>query len=182
LGDYVKSINFQDINGNNAAKFEQTLIETYGWNGTLELSNQTLTQTSSSLEGIVSASIDTIYVRVTLEDGKTWVDSPSCTYYIEESGSLSTRFEVLNKMYVGDKLIITDTSTNTLTTIAITGLEMEHAQKVIYSMDFEPSDLFLVDIGDGDFSIMHNSCWCPWNYCGYWCHSGWCPTCSGGKV
>jgi hypothetical protein len=182
LGDYVKSINFQDVNGNNAAKFEETLIETYGWNGTLELSNQTLTQTSASLESMVSASVDTIYVRVTLEDGKTWVDSPSCTYYIEESGSLATRFEKLNKMYVGDKLIVTDSSTNELTTIAITGLEMEHAQKVIYSMDFEPSDLFLVDIGDGEFGIMHNSCWCPWNWCGYYCHSGWCPSCSGGKV
>jgi hypothetical protein len=182
LGDYVKSINFQDANGNNAEKFEETLIETYGWDGTLELSNQTLTQTSSSLQAIVSASVDTIYVRVTLEDGRTWVDSPSCTYYIEESGSLATRFEKLNKMYVGDKLIITDSSTNQLTTIAITGLEMEHAQKVIYSMDFEPSDLFLVDIGDGDFSIMHNSCWCPWNYCGHWCNSSWCPNCSGGKV
>jgi hypothetical protein len=81
-------------------------------------------------------------------------------------------------MYVGDKLVITDANTNELTTVTITGLEMAHAQKTIYSLDFEPSDLFLVDIGDGDFSVMHNSCWCPWNYCGHWCHSWWCPGCS----
>lgn len=182
LGDYVRSIDFLDFNNNHAAKFQETQIETYGWSGSLQYSNDTLTSTSSSLQSIVSASIDTIYVRVTLADGKTWVDSPSCTYYIEESGSLATRFEKLNKMYVGDKLIVTDSTTNQLTTIEITGLEMEHAQKVIYSMDFEPSDLFLVDIGDGDFSVMHNSCWCPWNWCGYYCHSAWCPSCSGGKV
>jgi hypothetical protein len=55
-------------------------------------------------------------------------------------------------MYVGDKLVITDAATNELTTVTITGLEMAHAQKTIYSLDFEPSDLFLVDIGDGDFN------------------------------
>ena len=93
---------------------------------------------------------------------------------LQEKDSTSTRFEKVNKMYVGDKLIVTDSTTNQLTTIEITGLEMEHAQKVIYSMDFEPSDLFLVDIGDGDFSVMHNSCWCPWTYCGYWCNSYYC--------
>jgi hypothetical protein len=179
LGDYVKSINFEDAGGYNAAKFTANVM-TYNWDSTVQLSNETLTQMSSSLQSMVSSSVDTIYVRVTLEDGKTWVDSPSCTYYIEESGSLATRFEKLNKMYVGDKLVVTDSNTNLLTTIAISGLEMEHAQKVIYSMDFEPSDLFLVDIGDGDFSIMHNSCWCPSQYCGNYCNSYYCPACDSG--
>ncbi len=83
-------------------------------------------------------------------------------------------------MYVGDKLVITDSSTNQLTKVEIASLQMEHAQKTIYTLDFEPSDLFLVDIGDGDFSVMHNSCWCPWNYCGYYCNSWYCASCSGG--
>lgn len=180
LGDYVRSIDFVDFNNNHASKFDETQITVLGWSGSLAQSNTTLIQTSSSLQNMVSASVDTIYIRVTLEDGRTWVDAPSCTYYIEESGSLATRFEKLNKMYVGDKLVITDSNTNQLTTIAITGLDMEHAQKTIYSLDFEPSDLFLVDIGDGDFSVMHNACWCPWNYCGYYCNSAWCPSCDQG--
>lgn len=179
LGDYIRSVNFQDTHGFNADAFDEQ-VTTFGWNSTLELSNQTLTQTSSSLVGMFSASIDTIYIRVTTADGKTWVDSPSTNYYIEESGSLSTRFESLNKMYVGDKLVITDGNTTELRTIEITGLEMEHAKKTIYSVDFEPSDLFLVDIGDGDFSVMHNPCWCPWYYCGYYCYSSYCPTCNQG--
>ena len=85
-------------------------------------------------------------------------------------------------MYVGDKLVITDSTTNELTTVAISALEMEHAQKIIYTLDFEPSDLFLVDIGDGDFSIMHNGCWCPSQYCGYYCNEYTCSSCSGGKL
>jgi hypothetical protein len=178
IGDYIRSIDFTDFNDNHAANFEQNKIDTFGWDGTIQQSNDTLTQLSSSLQSITSASVDTIYVRITLADGKTWTDSPSCVYYIEEKDSTNTRFEKVNKLYVGDKLVVTDSTTNQLTTIAITGLEMEHAQKTIYNLDFEPSDLFLVDIGDGDFSVMHNSCWCPWNYCGHWCHSYYCPGCS----
>jgi len=180
LGDYIKSINFQDIHGNNAGALDQTLLETYGWEATLPQLNETLTSESSSLDNMVSSSVDTIYIRITLEDGRTWVDAPSCTYFIEEYNSDKTRFEKVNSMVVGDKLIVTDSSTNELTAVAITSLEMEHAQKVIYTLDFEPSDLFLVDVGDGLFSVMHNGCWCPWNYCGYYCMSWGCGGCGGG--
>jgi hypothetical protein len=179
LGDYVRSIDYTDFNDNKASKFDEKIF-TFGWDSNLVNDNETLIQTGTSLQHMVSAAVDTIYIRITLSDGRTWTDSPSATYYIEESGSTSTRFEKVNKMYVGDKLVITDASTNQLTTVEITGLEMEHAQKTIYSLDFEPSDLFLVDIGDGDFSVMHNSCWCPWNYCGHWCNSNYCPSCNGG--
>jgi hypothetical protein len=115
-------------------------------------------------------------------DGRTRVDAPSCVYYIEEKDSLSTKFEKVNKLYVGDKLVITDSNTNQLTKIEIVGLEMEYTQKTIYSLDFEPSDLFLVDIGDGDFSVMHNACWCPWNYCGHYCNSWGCPGCFNAPI
>jgi hypothetical protein len=178
LGDYVRSIDYVDLNDNHAAKFEQNRIDTFGWDSTVAQDNSTLVQTGTTLNAMVSAEVDTIYIRITLSDGRTWTDAPSATYYIEEKDSVSTRFERVNKMYVGDKLVITDANTNLLTTVEITGLEMEHAQKTIYSLDFESSDLFLVDIGDGDFSVMHNSCWCPWNYCGHWCHSWYCPGCN----
>ena len=178
LGDYVRSIDYVDLNDNHAAKFEQSKIETFGWDSTVAQDNSTLIQTGTTLNAMVSGAVDTIYIRITLSDGRTWTDAPSATYYIEEKDSTSTRFEKVNKMYVGDKLVITDANTNLLTTVEITGLEMEHAQKTIYSLDFESSDLFLVDIGDGDFSVMHNTCWCPWNYCGHWCNSWYCPSCS----
>ena len=182
LGDYVRSIDYVDLNGNHAAKYEQGKIDVFGWDSNLVQDNQTLIQTGSALNNMVSASVDTIYVRITLEDGRTWVDAPSARYYIEESGSLSTKFEKVNNFYIGDKLVITDSTTNQLTTIAVSSLEMEHAQRTIYSLDFEPSDLFLVDIGDGDFSVMHNSCYCPWNYCGYYCNSQYCAGCGNNPI
>jgi hypothetical protein len=178
LGDYIRSIDFVDFNGNQAANFEEGKLDVLGWESNLQQSNQTLTQTSSSLNFVTSASVDTMFIRVTLTDGRSWVDSPACTYYIEESGSLSTRFEILNKMYVGDKIVITNEETSELTTLEIAGLEMEHAKMTVYALDFEPSDLFLVDLGAGDFGVMHNPCWCPWSFCGDWCFSSYCPGCA----
>lgn len=182
LGDYIKSINFQDNNGNNAGNFDEETLSVYGWDGTVQKSNETLEVVQSELLGKQSANVDTLFVKITLANGLTWVDAPSCKYYIEESGTTETRFEKVNNLYVGDKMVVTDNLTNTLTTVEITGLEMEYAIKTIYDLDFEPSDLFLVDIGDGLFGVMHNSCWCPWNYCGYYCHSWYCGTCSGGGI
>jgi hypothetical protein len=120
-----------------------------------------------------------MFIRVTLTDGRSWIDSPACTYYIEESGSLSTRFEILNKMYVGDKIVITNSETSELTTLEIAALEMEHTKMDVYALDFEPSDLFLVDLGAGNFGVMHNPCWCPWSFCGDWCFSFYCGNCRG---
>jgi hypothetical protein len=182
LGDYIRSINFVDFNNNEAANFEEGKINVLGWDSTVQQSNTTLTPMSSSLVGLYSASVDTMYIRITTTDGKSWVDAPSTTYYIEESGSLSTRFEMLNRMYIGDKLVITDKDTNELTTLEISNLEMEYGVKTIYSLDFEPSDLFLVDFGEGDFGIMHNACWCTWRFCGFYCHSTYCPNCFQEKL
>lgn len=179
-GDYIRSIDFVDFNGNHAANFEEGKLDVLGWTSSLQQSNDTLTNVSSSLNNIFSASIDTLFIRITLSDGKTWVDAPGCVYYIEESGSNATRFEKLNKLYIGDKIVVTDKDTQQLSTIEITNLEMEYANMMIYGLDFEPSDLFLVDLGDDDFSVMHNSCWCPWNFCGYFCNSSYCFGCFSG--
>jgi hypothetical protein len=178
LGDYIKSIDFTDLNGTSPSGDRNITI--LGWDGTLAQTSASLVDASGQLEMIQSASIETIYIRVTLENGTTWTDSPSCTYYFEESGSISTRWDKVNKMMVGDKLVLIDPATNELSTQLVTSLEMEYAHKTIYALDFEPSDLFLVDIGDGLFGIMHNSCWCPWRYCGYYCNSTYCSGCSGG--
>lgn len=179
LGDYIKSINFVDFNGNMASNFEEGKLDVFGWDSTLQQTSASLTDISSSLVGMASASVKTIYIRMVLENGETWTDSPSCAYYIEESGSVSTRFEKVNKLIIGDKMVTLNPTTNELILVSIVGLEMEYAEKTIYALDFEPSDLFLVDIGDGLFGIQHNSCWCPWIYCGYFCNSSYCPGCSG---
>ena len=177
LGTYIRSIDFVDFNGNHGANFEEGKLDVLGWESTLQQSRDTLTQLTSSLNHISSASVDTMFIRVTLTDGRNWIDSPACTYYIEESGSTSTRFELLNKMYVGDKIVITNAETSELTTLEIAGLEMEHAKMTVYALDFEPSDLFLVDLGGDNFGVMHNPCWCPWSSCGDWCFSSYCPGC-----
>ena len=179
LGDYVRSINFVDSNENEAKSFTNEIM-TYGWDSTLQQSNNTLEQMQSELVGMMSTPIEMLMVKITLEDGRTWTDTPSCDYYIEEKDSTATRFEKVNSFYIGDKLVITDSNTSALTTIAITGLEMVYETKTIYTLDFAPSDLFLVDIGDLQFSVMHNNCWCSYSFCGNFCYASWCPTCQYG--
>jgi hypothetical protein len=180
LGDYIRSINFVDSNENEAKSFNDEIF-TYGWDSTLQQSNDTLTPMQSELIGMVSASVEMVMIQITLEDGKVWNDAPGCVYYIEEKDSTATRFEKVNSLYVGDKIVITDVTTNQLTTLAITGLEMVYESKTLYTLDFAPSDLFLVDIGDGLFSVMHNSCWCSNSYCGNWCYQTYCAGCGGGN-
>jgi len=177
LGDYIKSIDFTDLNGNSPSNGESILL--YGWESNLDQTINTLLQTSSSLQGVESASVETLFIRITLENGTTWTDSPSCTYYIEESGSLSTRWDKVNNFYIGDKLVVQNTITNELSTLEIVGLGMEYDYKTIYGLDFEPSDLFLVDIGNNAVSIMHNQCWCCYGFsqCGNWCCASFCRPC-----
>jgi hypothetical protein len=175
LGDYVKSIDFTDLSGHSINDAES--ITTFGWDGTVAKTVETLSEVQSTLVGKQSVSVDTIFIQITLENGLTWDDSPSATYYFEEDGLTSTRWDKVNNMRIGDKLVVRNNITNQLETIRISNLEMVHAQKTIYDLDFEDSDLFLVDIGNGLFGIMHNSCWCCYNPCGHWCCSYYCPTC-----
>lgn len=176
LGSFIKSIDFTDLNGNSPSDGES--ITAFGWDGTLAKTIETLTEVQSTLNEIKSAEADTIYIKVTLANGLSWDDAPSATYYFEEVNSTSTRWDRVNNMMVGDKLIVRNNQTNTLETVAITSLEMVHAKKTIYQLDYEPSDLFLVDMGDGLFGIMHNSCWCCYNPCGHWCCDNGCGPCN----
>ena len=176
LGDFIRSINFTDTNENEAAAFTSA-ISTYGWSSTLVQSNATLTPMESELIGMVSASIEIVMVKITLSDGRTWTEALNSTFFIEEKDSTETRWEIINNCYVGDKIVVTDSNTAELTAVAISNLEVVYESKTIYTLDFAPSDLFLVDVGDSDFAVMHNGCWCSWSYCGNWCYATWCPTC-----
>ena len=180
LGDYIRSINFTDTNENEAATFTNN-IATFGWTGTLPQLNNTLTPVQSELVGMVSTSIEMVMVKVTLADGRTWTEAPNSTFFIEEKDSTETRWEVINNCYIGDKIVVTDSNTTELRAVEITDLEMVYETKTIYTLDFAPSDLFLVDVGDSDFAVMHNGCWCGWSYCGNWCYSSYCPTCFNEK-
>lgn len=175
LGDFVKSLDFKDLNGISPSDGEN--VFTFGWDGTLAKTIETLEDVQSELEGKVSAEVGTLFIRITLSNGLTWTDMPSCTYYIEEFGSTKTRWEKVNNFYIGDKLIVKNGTTGELSALEITNLSIEYGEKTIYGLDFEPSDLFLVDIGNGLFGVMHNSCWCCQWGCGYYCCKAWCAAC-----
>ncbi len=156
-------------------------------NGTLELTTSSLSYETSSVVSIVSESVEDLFVRVTLNDGTSFDDAPENEIYTVISGSNDiTRFEFVNKLLVGDKIVYFETGSNNIQTKEITSLDIIYKDNFyIYNVDIEPYDYFLVDSknGDGLFSIHHNPCnycYTTWAPCGnYWCDNN-CSTCTSG--
>lgn len=155
-------------------------------NGTLELTTSSFAYATSSVVSIVSESVEDLFVRVTLNDGTSFDDAPDNEIYTVISGSNEiTRFEFVNKLLVGDKIVYVESGSSNVQTKEITSLDIVYKDNFyIYNVDIEPYDYFLVDSknDDGLFSIHHNPCnycYTTWAPCGnYWCDWS-CSTCTG---
>lgn len=177
LADQVKSLDFTDLN-NVSASAEDDSLES--WEGTFAKTSESLTGVTTNVNNKQSKEVKTLFIRVTLENGLTWVDSPQSTFYFEEVDSTDTRWDSVNKLVVGDKLILTN-SENVLVKSAVTSLTIEYFEQTVYELDVEPYDVFLTDLGQGYYGIMHNNCdCCAWSYCGNWCCYNYCSACGGG--
>lgn len=177
-GDYIKTVTF-----GSASFIEHNTLLPPPWEEKYDLQyvSESLEYVSSSLESKVSQSIDTLMIQITLETGEVIVDTPTCAYYIEESGSNATRFCHVNGLYVGDKIIVINKETKEFSTKEVTSLDILHKSNLeIYNLDFEPYDYFLVDKESNEFMIMHNACtWCGrlWAPCGTSSCDSTCPGC-----
>ena len=180
INDLLKTLDFTDLNGISASTEEQNLEL---WDGTFEKTVETLQNVDTSVVSTHSKDIKALFIRITLENGVTWVDSPYSQFYFEEKDLLSTRWDLVNKIVVGDKLILVDSSTGDLVKIPVTSLSIEYKEQTVYELDVEPYDTFLSDIGDGLYGIMHNNCsGCgdPWGgFCGNWQCYPYCSYCGG---
>lgn len=178
VNDALKTVDFTDLNGIGASSGDESFES---WDGTFDKTVETITNVETNIKIINSADVKTIFIRITLENGLTWVDSPYSTFYFEEKDSTSTRWDMLNKMYVGDKIILKNGSTGELTKVAVTGLSMEYFEKKVYELDVEPYDTFLSEVSQDTYVIMHNNCeCCGWSFCGNWCCYPYCPVCDFG--
>lgn len=172
-GDIIKTVKFD-------TEYNQESSSLLPWQdtSTIDLMSSSLEFISSSLISKESQTISTLLVKITLDGGEVWKDTPGSTYYIEESGSNDTLFVETNKLLVGDKIISIDKNTKEVSKKEITSLDIVFEYGLeIFNLDFEPQDYFLVDIGNDAFVIMHNVCTgCSWASCGdYWCDN----TCIG---
>jgi len=181
VNDTLKSLQFTDLNGIGSSH-ENNL---QSWDGTFNKTVETLTDVDTTAVSIHSSDIKALFIKVTLENGTTWSDSPYSIFYFEEKDIESTRWDLLNKMVVGDKFIIRNKVTGELSKLAITNLEIEYMEKTVYELDVEPSDVFLSDLGNDLYAIMHNNCsGCgdPWGgFCGNWLCYPYCGFCGGGS-
>ena len=67
-------------------------------------------------------SFDGLVIQIGTANGMVWDDVPSSTYYVQLSGSTTTKFKKSNYLEVGDEIITLDNDNNTLSKVAITYL------------------------------------------------------------
>jgi len=181
IDDSLFSIDFTDKNGVSPSdeNFRRTL-HNGNWDSTTQNDSTTLTILDANVESIETKIYDTLFIEIILSNGEFWNDSLTAEYYIEEKNSNKTNWKYVNKFEVGDKLVTIDVNTNELTTIEITSLKPVFDTIQIYTIDVEPTDLFLVDVGQSKMAVMHNiDCFNCFNqfWCGQWgCDFG-CPSC-----
>jgi len=174
-GDVIKTITFDYLTGSHDLPSEATT--------TVATLSSSLTFESASLISKESQDLSDFFIRISLSNGEVWNDTPGTGYIIEESGSLETRFEFVNKLLVGDKIITINKTTSEVSKKEITGLDVTFSEQTIYNLDFEDIDYFMVDVNNNEYSIMHNVCTgCTWALCGnYWCDS-FCRQCAGSTI
>lgn len=180
-GDSIKTVTFDTNYQLNTD--DSSSVVPWEDTSTLELTSQSLEYVTSSLIESSKQVLDTLVIETTFDDGVKSIDTSTTAYYIEESGSLNTRFMPVNRFLVGDKVVFLNRNTNELYTKEVTNLEVVFKKGIeIYGLDFEPNDYFLVDKGSNHYTIMHNRCDAcgSWASCGsFWCDS-FCTFCFGG--
>lgn len=186
-GSIVKSFDFQDINGVSTSGTGSTAL---AWDSTFEQTQETFELTNTTVVNKLVDSVSALFVKVTLENGVTWVDSPYSTIYVEENDSTKMTWLTINGLYIGDKVVVYNHTTNELEKFAVTDLDIEYHEQMIYEIDVEEADVFLTNI-DSQYSyylLMHNQCWgcqSPWwggnpYNCGTWSCASFCSGCGGG--
>jgi hypothetical protein len=181
IGDSLKSFDFEDLNGLSTSGDGNTLPM---WDGTFEKTTETFNLIDTNVVDKKSSDVKALFVRITLENGVSWIDSPASTFYIEEKNSLETRWEIANALYVGDKIILFNHQTNEVQKLEIESLSVEYFEQTIYEIDVEGPDVFLTNIDNQYpyYVLMHNNCNCcsgVWN-CGNWCCYNYCSGCNSG--
>ena len=181
VNELVKSLDFKNIDNISPS---EDLPEDYNkrWSSTLDESQNTLVTLNSTVDGISSHTLSELFLKITLEDGTNWDDLPTSKFYVELANSNVTQFDILNKVVVGDKIILFNTETLEFEKKEIISLEIVYGNKTVYEIDVEPSDLFLVDVAPNKVAIQHNKdCqFCGWYSCGSYRCNGTCPGCDQG--
>lgn len=185
VGDLLYSIDFFDKNGISPSnKNFRRVIYNGEWDSTIVNDTSTLTTLESTVDLINKKIYDTLFIQISLPNGENWNDSLTAEYYIEEKNTDKTNWKYVNQLVVGDKIVTLDINTNELNKVEITSLNIVFDTIQIYTIDVEPSDMFLVDVGDSKMAIMHNvNCFNCFNqfWCGTWGCEASCPECDQAK-
>ena len=174
VGTRVKSLNFSNLQS--AEEYTKLNL----WTSSFAETENSLVVGTADVVQFKSSSFDGLVVQIGTANGMVWDDVPSSTYYIQLSGSNTTKFKKSNYLEIGDEIITLDNDNNTLSKVAITSVSASFVEsKMIYELDVEDKDLFIsvLDEIENTSIIQHNPCWCTQYSCGsYSCQSN-CAQC-----
>jgi hypothetical protein len=180
-GSYIK---IQDVEEGTVVKSVQfsnfptgSTVDVLAYSSSFEEMRDSLQVNSATVVEFISASLETVYLNVTLENGITWDESIRSTFYTEVSGSNVTQFKALGQVEVGDKVILLNVATNELMKKEVTALDPVYDTKTVYELDVEEQDIFLSVLDQDIALVQHNPCWCNGYNCGWWSCYNSCWTC-----
>ena len=178
VGTKVKSLDFSNLEANT---LEYTNLDL--WSSSFAETENSLVMGTSEVVQFKSSSFDGLAIQIGTANGMIWDDVPSSTYYVQLSGSTTTKFKKSNYLEVGDEIITLDNDNNALSKVAITLVSASFVEnKMIYEIDVEDKDLFLsvLDEIENTSIIQHNPCWCNGYNCNTYGCQNYCTQCAAG--
>lgn len=152
VGDIVKSILITGLPENEGD------YSTENWTGLYtDFVNNFAMDTATIVAKNQSNSIDDLFIKITLEDGITWEDTPGTNILIKDGDVI--KFKHINDLVIGDVIEMVNVVDNTIVNKTIQNLEIVFKYGVVMGdIDVENKDVYLSIIQNNLALIQHNTC------------------------
>ena len=152
VGDVVKSILITGLPEN------ENEYNTNTWTGSYtDFIDNFAMDTAIVVGKTQSNTIDDLFVKITLEDGLNWDDTPG-TRILTKDGDV-IKFKHVNDLVIGDVISMVNVLDNTIVNKTIQNVEPVFKYNVVLGdIDVETKDVYLPIIGNNLALVQHNGC------------------------
>jgi hypothetical protein len=152
VGDVVKSILITGLPEN------ESIYKTNQWTGSYtDFINNFAMDTAIVTGKTQSNMVDDLFVKITLEDGINWDDSPGTSILTKDGDVI--KFKHVNDLVIGDVIAMVNILDNTIINKTIQNVEPVFKYNlVIGDIDVETNDVYLPIIANNLALIQHNAC------------------------
>ena len=152
VGDVVKTILISGLPEN------ESDYSTATWTGSYtDFVNNFTMDTATIVAKNQSNAVDDLFIKITLEDGITWEDTPGTNILVKTNDVI--KFKHINDLVIGDVIEMVNVVDNTIVNKTIQNLEPVFKYGVVLGdIDVENKDIYLSVIQNNLALIQHNTC------------------------